>query len=121
MPSVRTAVWSCWRPGADGAGPQRSAVGVGGDGGFDGVLFLLAGHERPPAGPVGSGPADLDLGAVQPDGDSFGGGVGEHVGQGVQALSGRCGEAPVGQQGRSGGSRWTRCSGHAVEPAEGWE
>jgi hypothetical protein len=34
-------------------------------------------------GSVGFGSADLDLGAVQPDGDAFGGGVGQDVGQGV--------------------------------------
>ena len=48
--------------GTDGAGPQRSAVGVGGDG------------------------------------DSFGGGVGQDVGEGVQTLPGGGVEAPVGQQ-----------------------
>ena len=47
------------------------------------ALLLLAGYERPPAGPVGLGPADLDLGAVEAYLDAFGGGVSEHVGQGV--------------------------------------
>jgi hypothetical protein len=106
--------------GADGSGPQRPAVGVGGDGGFDGVLLLLAGHERSPAGPVWLGSADLDFGAVQADGDSFGCGVGQDVGEVVQALPGRGGEASVGQQ-------WpdlADCVGHgravyAVERAEG--
>jgi hypothetical protein len=42
------------------------------------------------------GSADLDLGAVEADGDAFGGGVGEDVGEGVQALSGDGGEASVG-------------------------
>ena len=60
--------------------------------------FLFAGHERPPAGSVGLGPADLDLGAVQAHGQPFGGGVGEQIGQGVQPDPGRGGEAPVGQQ-----------------------
>jgi hypothetical protein len=45
---------SAW---ADGAGPHWSAGRVGGDGGFDRVLFALAGYERPPAGPVGLGGA----------------------------------------------------------------
>jgi hypothetical protein len=58
-------------------------VGVGGDGGIDRVLFLLAGYERPPAGSVGFESADLDFGAVQADGKPVGGGVGQHVGQGV--------------------------------------
>jgi hypothetical protein len=83
--------------GSDGSGPERPAVGVGGDGGFDGVLLLLAGHERSPSGSVGLGPADLDLGAVEAQGDAFGGGVGDDVGEGVQALSGGGGEASVGQ------------------------
>jgi hypothetical protein len=39
----------------DGPGPEWPAMGIGGDGGLDGVLLLLAGHERPSAGPVGFG------------------------------------------------------------------
>jgi hypothetical protein len=71
--------------GPDGSAPQRAAGGVGSDGGFDRVLLALAGHERPPTGPVGLGSADLDLGAVQAQSDAFGGAVGDHVGQGAQA------------------------------------
>ena len=70
--------------------------------------------------PVGLGSADLDLGAVQVDGEPFGCGVGQHVGQGVEALSGWGGEAAVGQQwpdlayrGGHGGAV------HAVEQGQG--
>src|SRR5436305_7082205 len=50
MPSVRSAVTSCMRPGR--AAPQQSPVTVADHGGFDRVLFLLARYERPPAWPV---------------------------------------------------------------------
>jgi hypothetical protein len=65
-----------------------------------GVLFLLARHKRPPPGPVGPWPADLGLGAVDPQLDPIGGGVGEHVRQGVQPHTRRVGdgEATCGQQ-----------------------
>jgi len=62
--------------------------------------FFLPGHERPPAGSVRLGAADLNLGAVQAHHEAFSGGVGQHVGQGVQADAGGGGEAPVGQQRR---------------------
>ena len=38
----------------------------------------------PPSGPASPGPADLDPGAVGAQGDAFGGGVGEDIGQGMQ-------------------------------------
>ena len=49
-------------------------------------------------GSTRAGSADLDLGAVQPHNQSFGRGVGQHVGQGVQPHPRRGGEAPAGQQ-----------------------
>src|SRR5262249_40761281 len=53
-------------PGSSRPDPHRSSFRVGGDGGLDRVLLLLAGHEGPPAGSVRFGAADLELGAVQP-------------------------------------------------------
>src|SRR2546430_12467769 len=97
MPSVLTAGLVVHAPGADRAARQWAAV-AGGDGRLDRVLFLLARHERAPAGAVGPGPADLDLGAVQAYGQSFGGGVGQYVSQGEQPYPGRGGEDSIGQQ-----------------------
>src|SRR6266540_5317351 len=74
MPSVVTAVWSCIRPGSHRPRPQGAALTVGDGGGLDRVLLALAGHKRPPAGPVGPGPADLGLGAVDAQLDPVGGG-----------------------------------------------
>src|SRR6266545_3493108 len=74
MPSVVTAVWSCIRPGSHRPRPQGAALTVGDGGGLDRVLLALAGHKRPPAGPVGPGPADLGLGAVAAQLDPVGGG-----------------------------------------------
>src|SRR5262249_49139921 len=106
--------------GSGGPGPDRAAAGVGGDGGLDGVLFLLAGDERSTAGSVRRGSADLDLGTVQPNYEALGGGVGQHVGQSVQAYSGGGGEPAAGQQredladrGGDGGAV------HAVEHGQG--
>ena len=53
------------------------------------VAFLvfclhLARDERPPSGPARLRPADLHLGAVGAQGDAFGGGVGEDIGQRMQ-------------------------------------
>jgi hypothetical protein len=76
------------RPGRVAPAPQQAASFVADDGGLAGVLFLLAGHKRPPAGSVGFRSADLDLGAVDAQFDAFGGSVGEHVGQGPQAQAG---------------------------------
>jgi len=55
------------------------------DGGLDRVLFALAGDEGGPSGASGLRPTDLGFGTVDPQCDVFGLGVGEHVGQGVQA------------------------------------
>jgi hypothetical protein len=65
---------------------------------LDGVLLLLPGHERPPAGPARLWAADLDLAAVGVQPDPAGGGIGEHVGQRVQPRASRGGIAPPGQQ-----------------------
>lgn len=48
------------------------------------VLLLLARDERASSGAVGCGPADLDLGGVQPQLDALGLGIGEHIRQGPQ-------------------------------------
>jgi hypothetical protein len=77
---------------------QRPAALVADLGELDGVLLLLAGHERPPARPVRLRAADLDLAAVQPQPDPAGGGIGEHVRQGMQPRPGRGGISPPGQQ-----------------------
>jgi geranyl diphosphate 2-C-methyltransferase len=65
------------------------------------VLLLLAGYERPPARPPRPGPADLHLGAVDPQPYPLGGGVGEHVRQGAQPQPGLAGHRePAGGQQR---------------------
>jgi hypothetical protein len=66
-----------------GAAPQDAAEAVAGDRGLDGVLFQLAGDERLAPGPTRPWPANSDLGAVDAQPDAFGGGVGEHVGEGA--------------------------------------
>jgi hypothetical protein len=71
---------------------------VGGDGGLDGVLFELAGDERLAAWASLSGAADADLGGVDAQGDAFGRGVGEHVGQGVQPCPAGAAEPRRGEQ-----------------------
>src|SRR6266545_2141252 len=75
MPSVVTAVWSCIRPGRTAPAHRVRPPTVGDGGGLDRVLLALAGYKRPPAGPVGPGPADLGLGAVDAQLDPVGGGV----------------------------------------------
>ena len=57
-----------------------------------GVLPTLAGDEGPPAGPIGPGAPNLGLGAVDAKDDVLGGGVGEHVLQGVQSQAGPVGD-----------------------------
>jgi hypothetical protein len=69
-------------PRSGSAAPQRYAVGVGYHGGLDGVLLKLAGHERLTARSAGTRPTNPDLGGVQPQCDTLGRSVSEHVGQG---------------------------------------
>ena len=57
------------------------------------VFCLRLRTQGPPAGPVGPGPADLGLGAVDAQLDPVGGGVGDHVGQGAQPHPGQPGTA----------------------------
>ena len=64
MPSVRSAVTSCTRPGRNAPSHQQPPLAIADGGRLDGVRLLLAGHERAAAGPVRPPPADLDLGAV---------------------------------------------------------
>ncbi|MGH3159222.1 MAG: hypothetical protein ACRDNF_21975, partial [Streptosporangiaceae bacterium] len=52
-----------------------------------------AGDERPPPGPVHPGPADLYFSAVDPQFEVLGGGIGEHIGQGVQPQPGMGGHS----------------------------
>ena len=100
MPSVRTAVWSCMRPGRN-APAQGAALLAGDDGGLLGVLLLLARDERAAARFPGTGASDLHFCAVQADSDAAGGGVGEHVGQGAQPDAGLAGHGePAGGQQR---------------------
>ncbi len=82
------------------AGPKGPAWAVADGGGLDRVLLALPGDECPPPDPVGPWPPDLGLGAVDAELDPAAGGVGEHVGQGVQPHAGRVGdgEAALGQQ-----------------------
>ena len=65
-----------------GVGPESAALMVGDDSGLHRVLLLLARDERPASAAAGCGPADLDLGGIQPQLDAFGLGVGEHIRQG---------------------------------------
>ena len=101
MPSVRTAVWSCMRPGAERPGPQGASLLVGDDGGLLRVQLLLARDERPPPGPARARAADLHLRAVDPQFHAPRRRVGEHVRQGAQPQAGlaRHGE-PAGSQQR---------------------
>jgi hypothetical protein len=98
MPSVLSAVWSCWRPGRNvpshSVRPRSSQIFVN----FDRVHFLLAGHERPPPWPVCRWVAHLDLAAVDPQLDPVGGGVGEHIGQRGKPHPSRGGVSPPSQQ-----------------------
>jgi len=64
--------------------PQQPAGTVADRGRFDRVLLLPARDERAPSGPPCLGTADLHLGAVDAECDTFGRSVGEHVGQGAQ-------------------------------------
>ena len=101
MPSVRSAVWSCMRPGRNAPAHSSPSLAVADDGGLVGVLLLLAGHERPAAGLARAGAPDLHLGAVDPQVDALGGGVGEHVGQRAQPQPGLAGHGePAGGQQR---------------------
>jgi len=89
-------------PGAERAGPQGAAVLVGDDGGLRGVLLFLARDEGAAAGLAGAGAPDLHFGAVQAQGDAAFGGVGEHVGQGLQPDAGLFGHGePAGGQQRA--------------------
>lgn len=101
MPSVRTAVASCIRPGAHRVGPQRAPPVVGHDGGLHGVLLLLVRGERPSAASVHTGSAHLHLDCVQLQFNIFGPGVGENVPQRAQThpwtVRGRV--SALGQQG----------------------
>lgn len=56
-------------------GPEREALMVGDDGGLHRVLLLLPRDERTAPAAAGQGPADLDLGGVQPELDAFGLGI----------------------------------------------
>ena len=118
MPSVRTAVTSCMRPGRNAPShssrPAPSLMAVD----LIGVLLLLAGHKRPPPGPVRGGPADLHLGAVDPQLHTFGGGVGEHIGQRAQPQA-----RLAGYREPAGGQQWPDLpdrpgDGGAVHPVE---
>lgn len=80
--------------GTGGAGPQGAALVIADGGGLDRVLLTFAGDEGPSAGAVRLGPADLGLGAVDPQRDVLGVGVGEHVLHGPQPQAG-----PVGYRG----------------------
>jgi len=91
MPSVFSAVWSCMRPGRKAPAHRGAALLVADDGGLLGVLLHLAGDERPAAGLVRPGAAHADLGAVDPQFHTLGGGVGEHVGQRAQPQPGLAG------------------------------
>jgi hypothetical protein len=84
--------------------PQGAALAVGDGGGLDGVLLLLAGDERPPPRAVGAWPAHRGLGPVNAQLDAVGGGVGEHVGQGVQPHAGGIGDGEAA--GASSGRTW---------------
>jgi hypothetical protein len=86
--------------GPERAQPQQPAVLVADRGGLDGVLLLLAGHERPPPGPARRGAAHLHLSAVDPQLHALGSGVGEHIGQRPQPQPGlaRHREPAPGQQ-----------------------
>lgn len=57
-----------------------------------GVLLLLAGHERLAARTARSGATDLDLGAVNPQFDALGLGIGEQVLQRAQPDAGAVGD-----------------------------
>jgi hypothetical protein len=82
--------------------------------------FFLPGDERPPSRAARFGATDLDFGAVQADDQSFGAGVGEQVGQGVQALTRACGETAIGQQRAHLGYRFGhRGAFHAVQDRDG--
>src|SRR5512135_1408069 len=85
-------------PRPERAVPQGAPALVADLGELDRVGLLLAGHERPPPGPARLRAADDDLAAVDPQPDAMGGGIGEHVSQGVQPRPGRGGISPAGQQ-----------------------
>ena len=102
MPSVRSAVWSCMRPGRNAPAHRvRPCPSVTTVAFFVFIFFLPDTNARRPGLPA-RGAADLDLGPVDPQFHAAGGGVGEHVGQGAQpqARMGGDGE-PAGRQQRA--------------------
>ena len=113
MPSVRTAVWSCIRPGRNAPAhrvrPSSSVMTVAF---FVFCFFLPETNARRPGLARARAP-DLHFRAVEPQFDAAGGGVGEHVGQGAQPDAGLAGHGePAGGQQRPdlpdrAGDRWT--------------
>ena len=100
---VRTAVWSCMRPGrnapAHKVAPLPSVMTVA----FLVFCFFLPETKaRRPGLPAGRAP-DLDFGAVAPQLDAPGLRVGEHVGQGAQPDAGLAGDGapPAASSGRT--------------------
>jgi len=93
---------------AERPGPQGAPLAVGHDSGLLGIHLLLAGDECLPAGPAGAGAAELDLGPVDAELGSAGGGVGEDVGEGAepQARAVQDGET---RGPRAGGGSHGRC------------
>ena len=100
MPSVRSAVTSCIRPGPDRAEPQQPAapsliaVGL-----MVFCFFLPDTNARRPGRFAWA--ADLHLGAVDAQLHALGGGVGEHIGQRPQPQPGLAGHGePAGREQR---------------------
>ena len=100
MPSVRSAVTSCIRPGRNAPShssrpsPSLTAVAL-----MVFCFFLPDTNARRPGRPAGAG--DLHLGAVDPQRHALGGGVGEHIGQRAQPQPGLAGHRePAGGQQR---------------------
>jgi hypothetical protein len=96
MPSVRTAVWSCMRPGRNApthrVRPCSSVTTVA----FL-VFCFFSRHEGAAAGLARAGAPDRHFGSVQAQRDTAGGGVGEHVSQGLEPDAGLAGHGePAG-------------------------